>query len=195
MFKKLASDITDLMEETNSIKCEDKAIYTYGIQQGLMILLNFLTTMILGCLFGKILQSIIFTALYMPLRRFAGGFHAKTPMRCYIYSTLMVVLVLLLSQYLEQHFWILITLSVFSMVAIALLSPVEDIHKPLDEAEQCVYRKKTICTLGIELLIIIFFALFGLVSLLSIASLDLLTVGILLILGLIKNGIERQNEN
>ena len=191
MFNKIASQIADQLEASGIIKSEDKSLYTYGLQQGLIILLNITTTIILGCIFGKVVQAIMFTVLYMPLRRFAGGYHAKTPMRCYIYSTLLVAVILILSQYLEQHFWMLIILSVLSAVAIALFSPVEDQHKPLDDTEQWMYRKKAIWILGIELFVTLVAALLYLNSLLVSLTLNLLTVGLLQVIGCVKNAINK----
>lgn len=194
MFNRIASQIADQLEASGIIESEDKSLYSYGLQQGLTILLNITTTIILGCIFRKVIQAILFTVLYMPLRRFAGGYHAKTPMRCYIYSSLLITLVLMLSQYLEQHFLMLIILSVLSAVAIALLSPVEDLHKPLDDTERWMYQKKAIWTLGIELVITLVSALLYLNSLLVIVALNLLTIVLLQIAGKVKNDIKNKEK-
>ena len=194
MFIKIASQIADRLEEVGIIDSENKSLYSYGLRQGFTIILNLTTTIVLGCIFDKILQAILFTALYMPLRRFAGGYHAKTAMRCYINSTLLITLVLLLSQFLEPHFWILIILSVLSSVTVALLSPVEDSHKPLDDTERSVYRKKAIITLCLELSIVLLSVLNNVNSLLVIATLNLLVVSLLQIAGKFKNMKAKSNE-
>lgn len=187
MFKKVASHIADQLEENGIVKSEDKSLYSYGLQQGFTMLLNFSTTLILGFVFGKVVQSILFTALYMPIRRFAGGFHAKTPVQCYIYSTVMTAVVLWLTQLLDRYVCILIFLSAFGAITIALLSPVEDIHKPLEWVEQCVYRRKSLLILMLEIVIVIISLLLKLHSILSVTALTLFSTGILVVLGKIKN--------
>lgn len=50
----------------------------------------------IGFTFGMVWQSVLFTAAYMTLRVYAGGYHAPTQLRCYILSFIMVVTALLL---------------------------------------------------------------------------------------------------
>ena len=90
MFYKASIYIADILEQQNKFASEDKEVYRYGIQQGLNLALNILTTIIIGCLCDMLLPSILFLVCYMPLRSFCGGYHAKTHLRCYIYSVIMI---------------------------------------------------------------------------------------------------------
>ena len=73
---------TDLMVRNEIISSEDREIYVYGLKQGLILLINILTTLLIGFAFNKTTETIVFLASYIPLRVYAGGYHARTQMGC-----------------------------------------------------------------------------------------------------------------
>ena len=193
MFSSIAEKITMHLEANNAFKSEDRAIYRYGIQQGLSIMLNLSTTLLLGIVTGMIWESIIFSAAYMLLRRYAGGFHAKTPARCYIYSSAMVLFALLGIKYVFDSILISICMFIVGSLIIFLFSPVEDKNKPLDAAEQLVYQKRTRFYLIVEVVLDITMMSLGFKMLYEPISISLFCIGILVALGKVKNVIRNKN--
>lgn len=193
MFSSIAEKITMHLEANNAFKSEDRAIYRYGIQQGLSIMLNLSTTLLLGIVTGMIWESIIFSAAYMLLRRYAGGFHAKTPARCYIYSSAMVLFALLGIKYVFDSILISICMFIVGSLIIFLFSPIEDKNKPLDAAEQLVYQKRTRFYLIVEVVLDIVMMSLGFKVLYEPISISLFCLGILVALGKVKNVIRNKN--
>ena len=193
MFSSIAEKITMHLEANNAFKSEDRAIYQYGIQQGLSIMLNLSTALLLGIVTGMTWESIIFSAAYMLLRRYAGGFHAKTPARCYIYSSAMVLLALLGIKYVFDSILISICMFIVGSLIIFLFSPVEDKNKPLDAAEQLVYQKRTRFYLIVEIVLDIAMMSLGFKGLYEPISISLFCLGILVALGKVKNVIRNKN--
>lgn len=193
MFSSIAEKITIHLESNNAFKSEDRAIYQYGVQQGLSIMLNLSTTLLLGIVTGMIWESIIFLAAYMLLRRYAGGFHAKTPARCYIYSSVMVLLALLGIKYMYNSILISICMFIVGSLIIFLFSPIEDKNKPLDAAEQLVYQKRTRFYLIVEVVLDIAMMCLGFKVLYEPISISLFCLGILVALGKVKNVIRNKN--
>lgn len=150
MFSRISKLITDELEENQTIKHEERELYEYGFRQGFTALLNIFTTLAIGLLFGCLLQNIAFLVFYIPLRSFAGGYHAKTPLRCYFQSIVMLLLVSMGFKYIElgilSHIIILL-----SSCIIIIFSPIEDSNKPLDETEIAIYKKRTVAVLLVEL--------------------------------------------
>ncbi len=70
--------VVDYFIQNNIIKEKDKELYLYGLQQGAFILVNIVTTLLIGYAFDMIWQSVVFMVAYLPLRAFAGGYHART---------------------------------------------------------------------------------------------------------------------
>lgn len=143
MFAVVSERITRRLEESRSIQSEERELYLFGIEQGLTMLLNLATTLCIGLLCGMVWQSVVFTATYIPLRSFAGGYHAKTPTRCYIFSVLLMIATLLAMRWVYWTPLMCIILLSLSGVLIWLLAPVEDRNKPLDIMERQVYRKRS----------------------------------------------------
>lgn len=145
MFAKTAERITEQLKEANAITTEQYEICKFGVQQGLTILLNLLTVIILGSIIGEFWQTIFFMIVFIPLRVYAGGFHAKTPLRCYVYSSFFMIVILAAMKYSWSinEFTCIFVIS-FSSIIIGVLAPVETANKPLEESERKVYRKKMI---------------------------------------------------
>ena len=56
---------------------EEKELYRFGVQQGLSIALNVVTTFVIGLVFQMVLESFLFLAAYIPLRSLQVEFMQK----------------------------------------------------------------------------------------------------------------------
>lgn len=139
----MAEKVTELMVQNEIVTGEDREIYVYGLNQGIMLLVNILTSLLLGFVFNKSIEVIVFLAAYIPLRSYAGGYHAKTPFKCYLISIVMILVIIFLT---SINFWnelIIIAVTLISALVIAFLAPVEDANKPLDKMERKIYKERT----------------------------------------------------
>ncbi len=155
MFDNISDKVTDSLIQNQIINNEDRELYYYGVQQGLVAVLNFITTIIIGCLCGMLWESIIYMISYIPLRHFAGGFHARTPARCYVFSILMLFSVLSAMKWAVFSSVICGLIALLSFSIISLLAPVPDRNKPLDNTEHFVYRNRARMIAGIEVIIVL----------------------------------------
>lgn len=157
MFAKIAERLTQQLENENVIIHEKRELYRYGFQNGLILTLNFLTSIIVGIALCEVLNSILLLAAYIPLRSYAGGYHSNTSERCYIVSTLiMIVWICLIKFKLLSTSCCVIMLVIGSCVCIAF-SPVAGESKPLDELECKMYRRKSLIILLFENIVWIIF--------------------------------------
>ena len=62
---------------------------------GITVLLNLISTIVIGVIAGKVFESIAFLVFYIPLRSYVGGYHASTPRRCYFISIVIIMAMLL----------------------------------------------------------------------------------------------------
>lgn len=182
MFQTTAQKITDRLCSQDIIEDADKELYAYGFNMLLTVSLNIISTIIIGLLFGMVFESIAFLVAYIPLRSYAGGYHARTPMRCYIISLLLIVLILLTLKLIGESVLALFILSGIGTIICVTMSPVEDVNKPLDEAEIKVYRKKAMIILAAEIIILII-SIFALMKLAAVISTSLALEGAMLVLG------------
>lgn len=168
------------------IPAEDEALYSYGFRQGAVFLLNIATMLCIGWRMGMVKESITFMLAYLPLRRMAGGYHARTQLRCYLLGIVLTVSVLLAVKWLPWNLPLYSVLLIVSSGIIVWLAPVGDQNKPLDEVEKEMYGKKTRRILLLENIV---FA--GLLSiefniLLKTLVMSLVVLSIIIVLGTTK---------
>lgn len=191
MFAKTADTITKKLQENNSISSEQYEICRFGVQQGLTILLNAVTVIVIGAVMKELWQAILFMVLYAPLRSNAGGYHARTATRCYVYSILLMIAVLLAMKYLFIPIFICIIALAISCAVILIISPVEDANKPLEGVEQAIYKKRTYVVTVLEAIVFGVCLLCGAkIIMLCVMWVFLMTSGLLLV-GKCKNGLNR----
>lgn len=143
MFNNITALITDKLINLNTIKSEDREIYEFGIQHIFITILNITTVIIIGLLTQSLKIAVCFVLSFIPLRIFAGGFHFRTPLRCYIFSSCFVAAVLLAMRCFNVPLLIYCFLYCIASVVILFFAPVEDPNKPLDQTENRVYKKRT----------------------------------------------------
>lgn len=83
---------------------DEQSIIEFGISIMLSKLLNLVTEVIIGCLFSMLFEAIVFLIAFSFLRSYAGGFHALSSGKCYIFSSLTMVAALLIVKYVENFF-------------------------------------------------------------------------------------------
>ncbi len=191
MFVKVAEKLADSLEENEIIKHDDRELYVYGLDQGFSIILNIITTLLIGLIFNTFFQLVVFMAAYIPLRSFAGGYHAKTPLRCYIFSIVMLVFVSLGMKNLVFRDVVNYVVLAISAFIIFVLSPVEDKNKPLDKIELKVYRKRTLLILLAELIICVLFNVIDLHAVFISINYNLAVMSIIILLGMLKSKLSR----
>lgn len=101
------------------------------------------SALIIGWIFGVVPEIAVFMATYIPLRSFAGGYHAKTPIRCYIFSVILLIIVSSCMKYIFIAEWVYYAILATAALVVLILAPVEDKNKPLDETEHKVYKRRT----------------------------------------------------
>jgi len=172
---------------SGTINAEERDLYEYGLQQGLLIVLNILTIIIIGFLLKMIWQSIIFMIVYMPLRSYAGGYHARTQSRCYFFSILLTISVLLAIQLIPSTRFNILCIAMIAAIIIYVLAPVEDANKPLDKKELEIYKKRTRIILVLELCATILMMGLRVNGGSLCISVSMFALSILLVIGKVKN--------
>lgn len=182
-FAKLARRIGNNLVQSNVIEAEDIEIYIYGINQIFVSILNVSSALIIGLIFGVFWEIAVFMAVYIPLRSYAGGYHARTPLRCYIFSVIMLIIVSAGMKYLCVAKWVYYAIFALAIIVIFMLSPVEDKNKPLDEIEYKVYKKRTILIAIAEILLSILLKIIGMDNLFDAVVYSFAVLSFMLIAG------------
>lgn len=106
MFVKLSCKIADRLEHCGIISKSNRTLYEYGLRQMFATILNILTMLLIGFIMGLAVPAMVYTIAYIPLRVYAGGYHASTPQRCWAFSAIMLWIALCIVKYTPQmYFW------------------------------------------------------------------------------------------
>ena len=156
MFAKQMGKFADVLVDKDISKREDKEIIVHGLTTGIELIFNIISTIVLGLVFGQVLESLVFSVSYPFIRSYAGGFHFKKALTCYFVSCGMVVSVLAIVKFTPSEYILVISIIMllFSVPVILKFAPIETPTKPLDEAEQKYFRKKTVLHLGVECVLV-----------------------------------------
>jgi len=130
---------------------------------------------------------------YIPLRTYAGGYHAKTQLRCYVFSILMLSAVFVgmkLIHWTDPGYFIIILCAV---IIIILVAPSESENKPFSEKEKAVYKKRTHIILGILTAIVLIFWLSGSKTISISIIMALAVTALMLVLGVVKSSCMKKH--
>ncbi len=143
MLEQLSEWLAKKLVRAGVIAKAEIEIYTYGFFQAILLCLNVATTLLLGLLFRRMILCLLLCLAYIPIRINAGGYHASSPMRCYVYSTAIIALLLAILRWFTIPVACSAALFVGSIFLIWKLAPVEAKHDPLDETARRVFKRRT----------------------------------------------------
>ena len=185
MLKGKLAKLADVLIEKNISKIEDREIIIYGLSTGMELVLNTATTIVLGLVFGMVLESIIFSLSFSAIRIYAGGYHCQKAINCYFFSSGIVILVLAIVKFTPSKYILKISIFILliSVPVILKLAPVETPTKPLDEVEKKYFRKKTVLHLSVESIVITILYISNLSSFAYLICLGIMASAVLVLLG------------
>lgn len=183
MINQITEKIYDTLLDNEAVEAENKQIIIYGATSIINNILHIGVSIFIGFLFNQVLNVIIFHFFYDNLRRYAGGYHAKSKSKCFIYSCVIVTASLMLWTVVpnERHSILACVLTIISFPVIFIFSPSENENKPLVKIEETGYRKKAKVWLFI-IAGIVFSALLIRVEIISVVGGTALFVASLLII-------------
>ena len=158
--KSLPKVFSNYMVENSVIKEEDKEIISYGIDLFLSSMLELVSIFIISVFVGNLKETLFFFISFIPLRIYAGGYHASTKLRCYIVSLIIYGIFTLIMTMVPYAYYIKVSLigTLRSFITIYSLAPIVHNNKSVNSLERKIYKKFSLVISAIESLVI-----FGLV--------------------------------
>jgi len=139
-----------LIKDCDWLSAEEKEIILFGLKQSKSLLYSVMVTIFTGLSMGLLWESVLFVICFLPLRRYAGGFHAKTRCRCLIFSMIIVIAAFLFIKYIRCTYWAIIGACFLCLAVLWKITPVENEKRRLGEEEKMYFGKKAKIIMGIE---------------------------------------------
>lgn len=125
---------------SNETDTDSLELYEYAIYVVLSSIFHIATIVVLGVFFNMIIESVVFYFSFISIRKFAGGYHAKTPTKCYLFSILSNIIILYFIKLVNGvsviFIFSLIMFELFCVVLILLISPLDTENNPLKTSEK-----------------------------------------------------------
>jgi len=144
MLKKSAEQMAFFFVKMGIIDEKVKDVYIYGSELLISEMICTLLVLGMGLCTDKFMETLLYLASYMPIRIYAGGYHATSHRNCtVIFNLCYIVIFFIVDKILSLNLdYIIYILSIGSGLIIAILAPIEDLRKPLDEREKYIYGEK-----------------------------------------------------
>lgn len=159
MGEKVIEYIVDLLIEKNVIRKEEWELYKYAVFNCLFNILPFLVIIPFCFITKTMMNGLLFSIVFLHLRRYAGGYHAKTPIRCWISSCGMVTALIYISGIVKNGGFFYVGL-IIAFVTICILSPVDSDNRKLNLSEKKRYRKYSTQSVFVYLIIYVILSIF-----------------------------------
>ena len=136
-------------------------LYAKAMEAVLAIAINFATALLIGYLCGMWWHCIILLVAFIPLRSYAGGYHAGGYVSCYfascglLWSALMIIRYIALRGGALESIW---QLFFASSIVIWGLAPMADKNKPISEKEAVIFKRRARIILMTESVIVLVLA-------------------------------------
>lgn len=102
MLFKTSNYLTNYFIENHIVSPQKKEIFIYGFQLILSTLSSMFTILLISAVFN-ISYGIIFLLFFMPIRFCAGGFHASTYHKCFVYTNGVFITMLIFSKIVYMY--------------------------------------------------------------------------------------------
>lgn len=147
MIERSAMRITDWLIRTKAIEESDKELYQYAVHSLFLTVLPIVLSIVIGLIFKVPLNGLLVILPFSFLRKYSGGFHAKKEATCLVFSSLLLLLCVVLSILLNCS-WILLAIACAMGISLICFSPIENEKRPLCDEERVSYKRVTAIMVG-----------------------------------------------
>jgi accessory gene regulator B len=193
MFSKASESLANQLVKKQIIKSEDIELYQFGIENIIIKVVHIVSYFTIGLIFQLIPELILFLITFIPLRESSGGYHAKTPIKCYVVScgavTAALCLIKFMPDFLKQFSMII---ALIASLILFIIVPVETENKPLDDSEMSYYKSKAGFIIVIELGLVLIFRMISWNYYSFILALSLAFEMLIAIAGIYENALTDQ---
>ena len=140
--------MTEILYKNSAIEKDEKESCLYGIQITTANLINFVIAFGIGFWRESLLEIAVFYVVFVSLRFFCGGYHAKNYGRCFCLFAITCVLHLVVSNvimvYVKNGVWLWLAAMILLGICIFVKAPIEHKNRPFTTDERALFRKRSI---------------------------------------------------
>ncbi len=158
MYKAISDQIINRLSSKTDLAMEYRDIYSYALEKYISGLINTIMFTAVALLLRIPLETAVFFVFYAPLRKYAGGIHARTRLQCTVLSMIVLfALIYAAKAFSMTRYWILIAAAgvIYSVISVVLFAPVDSVKRRLSKDTRRRFRYFSIGIVLSESLMII----------------------------------------
>lgn len=179
--------ITEYLIRTGNAKKSEREVLDFGFQMLCTVVISGIVVFVTGIYMAMVVETLIFVMALLPLRQYTGGLHFHTRAGCVIASFVLFVCSLFLIKYAKLSWELQLILYVIGALAVTIYAPVDNENNPLDSEIKEKLGRRARAVMGIESIIFLLLLVLGIQDHSIIIAWAILLVGILAIMGDLKN--------
>lgn len=139
----LSAYVANLLAEHKFISKDKIEICRYGLENLIVSLLEILSVLIFSIIFNEVMCTMIFLISFISLRRYTGGFHAKTKLGCYIVLLAIYLIFILIIKNMPAKYNLAfeITSVLFTNFMVLKYAPIVNRNKKINKAERKTFQR------------------------------------------------------
>ena len=182
MINRLSRSIVLFFTQKNIISNSELDSYIYGFQFLLSTMLNLSTILLIMIYTGKITETILYIISVFILRHHTGGYHAKTPERCFVMTIGVYILILFIISIIISGLFLP------ALIIIIKFAPIVHKNNPVHGSDLYRHRRYSVIISTLIACAVIIFALIKQYTLSLVLSLGIFQVSISLLVEKFKGG-------
>ena len=147
---KAARLLSDYVVKKGVIQKEEWELYCYGFEIALEAAVSFIASILIASVLHMVLEGILFFAIFIPMRTFAGGLHLDQYWKCFLLSCATFFITLMSVKITDIPPMISMVVILLMMFGIYGMYPVENQNRQVDTEENIHFRKQLIKYLIID---------------------------------------------
>ncbi|HHX11968.1 MAG TPA: hypothetical protein GX731_04040, partial [Clostridiales bacterium] len=100
----LSTRLVDILLNNKIIKEKERDIYAYGFQIIISSMIGILIVGAIGLIFIRFIESVLFLVVFISIREYTGGYHAKTFLSCSVIFISMFFTLLMFTEMIYKSF-------------------------------------------------------------------------------------------
>ena len=184
--EKISRKIVQCIDENITLDNSQKEIINFGLQATLEISLNLLISILVLFELHMIKEGVVFFLVFIPLRKYSGGYHADTYIKCFIISILTLITIMKVSNVLKLSYIIVFALIIITSCILWKIGPACVAGRPVSNREYLLLKGKLSTTLICIIFLAVFFILIKEKVFLNVIFLSICLDAVTVVIGKIK---------
>ena len=162
MYNRMAQALTKKMVSNKIIDAAKFDVYAYGLEILIAYIGYFAVFYFIAFITKTVLESTVFCLGFIILRRFSGGFHASTYLRCHMLFAVNHLAFILLLKLLPTSIYPALFISVpgIAFILIWIFAPVDHENRRFNNNEYSIFKKRSRIYAILVILLTLLFARF-----------------------------------